>query len=87
MDIRKDEADIGFEEKVSLAIAGLAGIEGIGPALAEKLVHAGFLTVEGILAADVDDLQAIEGFDEEQAKAVRAAAEKAFESQEGAGQA
>ncbi len=87
VDIRKDEADIGFEEKVSLAIAGLAGIEGIGPALAEKLVHAGFLTVEGILAADVDDLQAIEGFDEEQAKAVRAAAEKAFESQEGAGQA
>ena len=87
VDIHKDEADIGFEEKVAMAVAGLARIEGIGPENAEKLVHAGFLTIEGILAADVTDLQAIEGFNEESAKAIRAAAEKAFEAQESKGQA
>lgn len=87
VDIHKDEADIGFEEKVAMAVSGLAAIEGIGAEYAEKLVHAGFLTVEGILAADVADLQAIEGFDEEKARAVRAAAEKSFEAQEAKGQA
>jgi N utilization substance protein A len=87
VDIHKDEADIGFEEKVAMAVAGLAAIDGIGQERAEKLVHAGFLTVEGILAADVSDLQSIEGFDEEAAKAIRAAAEKSFESQESKEQA
>ena len=82
IDIRKDEADIGFEEKVAMAISGLAAIPGIGPERAEKLVHAGFLTVEGILAAELSDLQAVEGFDEEAAKAVRAAAEAASEAQQ-----
>ncbi len=82
VDIHKDEADISFEEKVAMAVAGLAAIEGIGKERAEKLVHAGFLTVEGILAADVSDLQDIEGLDEESAKAIRAAAEKSLESQE-----
>jgi len=81
VDIHKDEADIGFEEKVALAVAGLAKIESIGKERAEKLVHAGFLTLEGILAADVTDLQAIEGIDEDAAKSIRAAAEAAFEAQ------
>ena len=82
IDIQKDEADIGFEEKVAMAVANLAKVEGIGKEHADKLVHAGFLTLEGILAADLNDLQAIEGFDEATAKAIRAAAEAAYEPQQ-----
>lgn len=74
IDIQKDEAAIGFEEKVANAIDALASIEGIGRARAEKLVHAGFLSLEGLQAAETDDLLAIEGFTEEDAQAVRAAA-------------
>lgn len=75
IDIQKDEAAIGFEEKVANAVAALASIEGIGAARAEKLVHSGFLTIDGVLAAEVEDLLAIDGFTEEDARAVRAAAE------------
>ena len=75
IDIQKDESAIGFEEKVANAVAALAAIDGIGSARAEQLVHSGFLTVDGILAAELEDLQAIEGFTEEDAAAVRAAAE------------
>lgn len=75
VDIQKDEAAIGFEEKVAMAVSNLAKLEGIGPARAEKLVHSGFLTIEGILAAEVEDILAIEGFTEEDAKSIRAAAE------------
>jgi N utilization substance protein A len=82
IDIHKDEADIGFEEKVAMAVANLAKVEGIGVDHAQKLVHAGFLTLEGVLAADVSDLTQVEGFDEETAKSVRTAAEKAFEAEQ-----
>ena len=81
IDITKDEADISFEEKVAHAINKLAAIEGIGKDHADKLVRAGFLTPEGIVAADVSDLMAVEGFDEQSAEAVRAAAEKVFEAE------
>ncbi len=81
IDITKDEADISFEEKVAHAISKLATIEGIGKEHAEKLVRAGFLTPEGIVAAEVSDLMAVEGFDEQSAEAVRAAAEKVFEAE------
>ena len=86
VDIHKDEADIGFEEKVAMAVASLAKIEGIGKERAEKLVHSGFLTLEGVLAAEIDDLMQIEGFDEETAKTVRAAAEAASEAEQPKGQ-
>ena len=77
IDIHKDALDVTFEEKVTMAVSGLADIAGIGRDRAEKLVHAGFLTIEGILAAEVSDLREIEGFDEATALEVRAAAEKA----------
>jgi N utilization substance protein A len=77
IDIRKDETQIGFEEKVAMATAVLAKIEGIGPEHAKKLVESGFLTVEGILAAEITDLEAVDGFDTATATAVRTAAEKA----------
>ncbi|MBW7908820.1 MAG: transcription termination/antitermination protein NusA [Kiritimatiellae bacterium] len=76
IDIRKDEAAMTFEEKLASAQAALAAIEGIGSERAEKLVKSGFLTVDGILAATEEDLLAmIEGFTEDDARAVRAAAE------------
>ena len=83
IDIQKDEADIGFEEKVARAVASLAKVEGIGEAMAQKLVHAGFLTPEGILAVEVSDLEAIEGIDAETAKALHDAAAVAFEKEHG----
>lgn len=75
IDIQKDESAIGFEEKVAKATAALAAIEGIGPERAALLVQNGYLTVEGLLAADVEDLKEIEGFTEEDARSIRAAAE------------
>ncbi len=83
IDIHKEEGEIGFEEKVAMAVEHLAAVEGIGPEKAEKLVHAGFLTVEGILAADLDDLKAVEDFDEETARAVQEAAAAAHEKEHG----
>jgi N utilization substance protein A len=83
IDIQRDEADVGFEEKVARAVAELAKVEGIGAERAAKLVHAGFLTPEGILAVELSDLRGIEGFDEETAKQVHAAAEVAFEREHG----
>ena len=83
IDIQKDEGDVGFDEKVARAVAALALHEGIGETNASRLVHAGFLSIEGILAADLKDIEEVEGFDAETAVKVRAAAEKAFEQEHG----
>ena len=83
VDIQKDEGDITFEEKISRATDQLAAVEGIGHDHAAKLVAAGFLTLEGILAAEIQDLVDIEGFDADIAEKVRAAAEAAFERENG----
>ncbi len=77
IDIQEDETAISFEKRVTMAVAELAKVEGIGEERASKLVHSGFLTLEGILAAELEDLTAIEGITEEDAQAIRAAAEKA----------
>ncbi len=82
IDIQKDEATMGFEEKVALAVSNMARIEGIGQERAEALVTSGFLTLEGLLAAELEDLEAIEGFDAGVAAEVQAAAERAFEQQQ-----
>ena len=83
MDIQKDEGDITFEEKIARATDQLAAVEGIGRERAEKLVASGFLTLEGILAAEIADLVDVEGFDADGAQQVRAAAEAAFERENG----
>jgi N utilization substance protein A len=57
-----------FEDKVQRAIDALARIPGIGPDTADKLVHNGFLSLEGVLAAQPEDLAAIEGIDMERAE-------------------
>lgn len=83
VDIQKDEGDITFEEKIARATDQLAAVEGIGRERAEKLVASGFLTLEGILAAEIADLVDVEGFDADGAQQVRAAAEAAFERENG----
>lgn len=74
IDVQKDEGNISFEEKVAKAVCDLAAIPGIGKAHAEKLVQAGFLNIEGILAAEVADLEATGEFDSAAAKVIFEAA-------------
>jgi N utilization substance protein A len=66
----------GFEDKIQHAIDALAAIPGISPEVAPLLVSNGFLTVEGIVAAEASDLSAIEGIDSDQATEILAAASK-----------
>jgi N utilization substance protein A len=83
VDIQKDEEAMNFEERVAAAVHSLAAIEGIGEEWAEKLVYAGFLSVEGIMAADLSDLEEIEDVTPEQAQALWSAAEKAYTAKHG----
>ncbi len=82
IDIQKEETDISFEEKVAMAVASMAAVPGIGETNAELLVQSGFLTLEGILAADLEDIESIEGIDTEIAKQIREAAERSFDTPE-----
>lgn len=83
VDVQKDEESMDFEERVAVAVTQLAAIEGIGDALAEKLVFSGFLTLEGILAAELNDLGSIEGISLEEAQAIWSAAEQAYIAEHG----
>ncbi len=84
VDIQKDEEAMDFEERVAAAVAKLALIDGIGDEWAEKLVYAGFLSIEGLMAAEITDLlEVIEDITPEQAQALWAAAEKAYTAQHG----
>ncbi len=74
IDIQRDENDISFEEKVEMAVTALAQVEGIDADSASKLVHAGFLTLDGILAVQPSDLVDIAGLDDDTAAAIHAAA-------------
>jgi N utilization substance protein A len=74
IDIQKDEGDISFEEKVAKAVDNLAMVKDISREQAEILVKAGFLTVEGILAAEEKDLAEMTGLDLAIAKAIHDAA-------------
>jgi N utilization substance protein A len=56
VDVRKDESEVSFEDKVAQAVASLAEVGDIGEESAQKLVGAGFLTVEGILSASPEDI-------------------------------
>jgi N utilization substance protein A len=83
VDIQKDEEAMNFEERVAAAVHTLAAVEGIGEEWAEKLVYAGFLSVEGVMAADLSDLEEIEDVTPEQAQALWSAAEKAYTAKHG----
>ncbi len=83
VDIQKDEESMDFEERVAVAVTKLAAIEGIGDEFSDKLVFSGFLTLEGILAAEMSDLSSIEGISPEQAKSIWYAAEAAYIKEHG----
>ena len=76
IDINKHEQPekLGFKDKIQRAVEALAKIPGIGPDAAAKLVSHGFLSLEGILAADKEDIAAIEGFDKASAQKIIVAA-------------
>ena len=62
IDIEKEEtAALGFEEKVARAVKQMAAIPGIEKETAEMLVKCGFHSLEGLLAADLNDLNEIIG--------------------------
>lgn len=82
IDIQKDESEVNFETKVALAVDNLAALPGIGREKAEILVKAGFLTVEGILAGDVEGLKETTGFDKETAELIFQAAASIHEHSE-----
>ena len=83
VNIEKDEESMDFEERVAIAVTKLAAVKGIGSEFAEHLVFAGFLTLEGILAADLSDLEDIEDITADQAKAIWHAAETAYTQEHG----
>ena len=68
--LEKPPEEMGFEDKVQRAIDALARIPGIGPDTAGLLVRNGFLTLEGILAAEAADLAAIDGIDAARAEEI-----------------
>lgn len=74
VDIRKDEKEVSFEEKVAHAIEELAAIPGVERSSAEILVKSGFLSIEGILASEVRDLAETTGITEAEAQKIYEAA-------------
>ncbi|NOY79698.1 MAG: transcription termination/antitermination protein NusA [Kiritimatiellaeota bacterium] len=70
---------IGFEHKVQRAIEALAQIPSIGRETAEALVRNGFISLEGILAAEAADLANLEGLDLDRAREIIAAARERLE--------
>lgn len=60
VDIEAEQSEIpDFEQKVAQAVQTLAAIPGIEEDQAQKLVHAGFLGLEDLLSADLEDLAEI----------------------------
>lgn len=84
IDIEKDKEDVSFQEKVVMAVDELVRNLGIEKNNAEKLVHAGFLTVDGIVAADASELQEQAGLDAETAKAIKDAVSAAVQNNKNA---
>ena len=83
IEIEKEEtAELGFEAKVARAVQEMAGIPGIERETAELLVKGGFHSLEGLLAADLNDLTDILGA--EKAAAVQQAANAEQERREAA---
>ena len=52
-----------IDEQIRIATEKLAEAAGISPDSAAKLVAAGFVTVEGLKAADVETLNTVDGLD------------------------
>ena len=81
VDIQKDESGMTFDEKVARAVELLGAVEGISREQAETLVTSGFLTLEGVLAAEIIDLVEMAGVTEEEAQSILNAARAATETE------
>lgn len=84
LDIKSEaekKAEIEAEmERMAQAHRELSSLEGIGPALASRLLDAGFRSVEEVALASLEDLTSIEGISEDEAIAIHDAAEAALEA-------
>lgn len=69
VDIQKVGEPASFEEQVAHAIEHLTEI-GLNAEQAKTLVQGGFLSVDGILASDISDIQDVTGYNEQEATAV-----------------
>ena len=58
-----------IEEQIKIAAGKLAEAAGLSPETAEKLVGAGFVTIDGLKAADPEAFNNIDGLDPEEVKA------------------
>ena len=83
VNIKKNETET-FEEQVTHAIEHLAGIPGISREEADALVKNGFLTADGILAAEIPYIQEATGFDETTARRIWNAAATTNPGEDGA---
>jgi len=83
VDITREEVELNFEEKVAKAIEDLAAIPGITEASAIALVQNGFLTLEGLLAAESEDLASAEDIDLPTARKIKVSAEAYYEKKFG----
>ena len=83
VNIKKNETE-SFEEQVTHAIEHLAGVPGISREEADTLVKNGFLTADGILAAEIPYIQEATGFDEITAKRIWDAAAATNPGEDGA---
>jgi N utilization substance protein A len=83
VDIQKIEAELPFEEQVARATEHLAALEGITREQADVLVKNGFLTTDGVLAAEIPYIQEVTGFDEATARRIWEAAKAASPGEDG----
>lgn len=72
-------AAVDMDGKIKQAVESLMTLPGLSRELADKLVHHGFTAIEGIAAAEPQDLMEVAGIDEALAKQVHAAAVAAQE--------
>jgi transcription termination/antitermination protein NusA len=84
LDIKSEaekKAEVEAEmERMAEASRELAGLPGIGPAIASRLLDAGFRSVEEVALASMEDLTSIEGIGEKTAISIHDAAEVALEA-------
>ena len=78
IDIKKieEKREASLEERIEAAVKTLEELPEISHELAMTLVHNGFLSVEGLREANLEDLTAIDGIDEEQARNIKQSASK-----------
>jgi len=79
VEVVKSKAKATFEEQMADAIRTLAETFDVDEETATKIAHGGFLTVDGILASDVQSFAAATGLDDIQAQGIFAAAQAVAE--------